>query len=281
LSRTQASRRVAMRPCCIAVFAMAALVGVGLLDSTLWAFTAPSATREVASRRLLSTARRAKVDGAFGVLQETPGPLIDTRINDNEEDPLLACLVAAVQAADRKRGIDISAFWVRNRWEVVVIVTALSRPQLQAIANEIADDMRHKMRTKRILSRGGRASARNPGFSVRDEAAAGWVCLRYERITINVMTPVQRTYYDIEGIWRDDNQDYTKIPVEVMLRGDGFGDMRLTKELGGSGESKRAGQEEDDDDDWGDDEEDIGQPAPFEKNPDNEYDIDEDDPFWK
>lgn len=35
------------------------------------------------------------------------------------------------------------------------------------------------------------------------------------------MTPVQRSYYDIESIWRDDNDDYEKVPLHELLREEG------------------------------------------------------------
>merc|ERR1719401_1961726 len=95
--------------------------------------------------------------------------------------------------------------------------------------------MRHTARQKR----------RQSGGSIREQASGGWVCLLYPRLTINVMTPVQRTYYDIEGAWRDDNQDYEKIPLDIMLREEGFGNMRLTRELGlGAGEGEGEAEEE-------------------------------------
>merc|ERR1711972_1175746 len=186
------------------------------------------------------------------------------------EDKLLTSLVTAVQAADRKRGVDISAFWINDGFELVVIVTALSRPQLQAIGNEIHHDMRKKARLKRI-----KGSSR-PGQTIREESLTGWVCLQYDKISVNVMTPVQRTYYDVEGAWRDDNQDYQKIPLDVMLREDGFGNMRLTRELGSS-EADDEGEidDEDEDEEYDEEESDV-------EGPDDEldYEEDEDDPFW-
>merc|ERR1712190_153122 len=104
-------------------------------------------------------------------------------------------------------------------------------------------------------------------MTIRDEAITGWVCLTYKRITINIMTPVQRTYYDIEGTWRDENQDYEKIPLDVMLREDGFGNMRLTRELG-NGDEDDEGEVDDEDEEY--DEEDV-------EGPDDELDYEEDE----
>mmetsp|Transcript_59451 Transcript_59451/g.181441 ORF Transcript_59451/g.181441 Transcript_59451/m.181441 type:complete len:308 (-) Transcript_59451:115-1038(-) len=202
--------------------------------------------------------RHGKVDGRFGVLEESPSPIIDTRTDTGELDPLLTALVEAVQIADQKRGLDMSAFWINDRWEVVLIITALSRPQLEAIAQSIDRTFRKELRLKRTI----------PGWkhsqTIRNEAAGGWACMHYPRFRINIMTPVQRTYYDLEAAWRDENQDYEKIPLDVMLRADGFGSTRLTKELGSSA------SEEEDDDEFEDDEADEGL----------DYNADEEDPFW-
>jgi len=253
--------------------ALAALAIAGGALSPTFTATASNNFRRLAARRgnLLSPPPMTQlgatnIDGPYGVLEESAAPIIDTRTEDGKQDKLLKSLVTAVQAADRKRGIDLSAFWINDGWDISLIVTALSRPQLQAIAQEIHHDMRKVARMKRI-----RASAR-PGQTIRDEASTGWVCLLYDRISINIMTPVQRTYYDIEGAWRDDNQDYQKIPLDVMLREEGFANMRLTRELGGS---------EDEDDESEDDEDDFEEDFDSD-GPDStmDYEEDEDDPFW-
>ena len=210
--------------------------------------------------RVLGVARRARVDGEYGVLPEPPSPLIELE----EKDPVLEALIAVVQAADKKRGMDISAFWVKEGFEMIVMVTALSRPQLQAIAQEIESKMRHQMRMKRRKSQW-------PGQTIRDEAANGWCCMTYPRMTINIMTPVQRSYYDIESIWRDDNEDYEKVPLQEVLRDEGFGNLRVTRELSDPNDiTPRAAED--------------AEVSPSEYEPfddeDDLYEGDEDDPFW-
>lgn len=208
-------------------------------------------------------ARHAHVAGEYGVLPESPAPLIDT---SHEEDPLLERLVTAVQAADGRRGVDISAFWVREGSEIVVIITALSRPQLQAIAGDIDLKMRKQLRLKR------QRNVYFTGHGIREEAATGWVCLVYPRITLHVMTPTQRSYYDIETTWRDDNQDFEKIPVDELIREDGFGNMRLSKELDSSREETVYADAED--------EEGMEEPGVKVGGSGVEYEEDEEDPFW-
>eukprot|EP00929_Paragymnodinium_shiwhaense_P061671 TRINITY_DN30829_c0_g1_i1.p1 TRINITY_DN30829_c0_g1~~TRINITY_DN30829_c0_g1_i1.p1 ORF type:complete len:336 (-),score=73.53 TRINITY_DN30829_c0_g1_i1:152-1159(-) len=209
--------------------------------------------------------RRASIDGPFGVLPESPSPIVDTT---QEEDPIWEAFVMAVQSADQKRGLDMSAFWIHEGWDIVLLVTALSRPQLQAIANEIDVNMRKKLRMKRIKH------TRWPDMTLRQEASAGWVCMSYPRLTVHVMTPMQRSYYDIEAIWKNHNQDYSPIEnIEQVLREDSFGTMRLTKEIG-----MEPDEEEEDYDETGVPVDEVyasggGGGGDFEEE-------DEDDPFW-
>mmetsp|Transcript_44022 Transcript_44022/g.82291 ORF Transcript_44022/g.82291 Transcript_44022/m.82291 type:complete len:254 (-) Transcript_44022:124-885(-) len=212
--------------------------------------------------RVRGVLRHARIDGEYGVLPEPPSPLIELE----EKDPVLESLITVVQAADRKRGMDISAFWVKEGFEMIVMITALSRPQLQAIAQEIESKMRHDRRIKRRKSQW-------PGQTIRDEAANGWSCLSYPRMTINIMTPVQRSYYDIEAIWRDENEDYEKVPLHEVLREEGFGNLRVTRELSDPNDiTPRVELEEDE----------PPEPNSYEPYDDDEdlYDEDEDDPFW-
>jgi len=211
------------------------------------------------------TSSRVKVDGPYGVLDESPAPLVEFRA---DQDPIWERLAMAVQTADKKRAVDVSAFWVNDGFDIVVVITALSRPQLQAIGLDIEFNMRKKLRLKRMIPGGnsglGGAVAKS---DIREEAASGWVHLKYSRLTINIMTPVQRAYYDIEGGYRDESQDYEEINLEPIMRSDGFGNMRFRGGLPeGSAEERGIGEDE----------------APTEPSSslDDDYDADADDPFW-
>lgn len=218
--------------------------------------TAAALTRRRGARGRV--ARKGNIDGEYGVMPETASPEIDM---SGADDPIWEQVILSVQSMDQKRGVDISAFWVREGWEVNIVVTALSRPQLQAIANAVEENLRHKLRMKRA-----RNSHKVGGYDIRKEAQAGWVCLSYARMTIHIMTPVQRAYYDIESVWRDSNRDYEAINVEQMLREDTFGTLRLKPQV--------------------DDDEDNNIYAPPGLNEQEEaeessiYEEDEEDPFW-
>jgi len=235
-----------------------------------------SAAGEMSSQRLMlrrarlgrsRTTLRVKVDGPYGVLPESPAPLVEFR---DDQDPVWERLAMAVQTADKKRAVDVSAFWVNDGFDIVVVITALSRPQLQAIGLDIEYNMRKKLRLKRMIPGGnsglGGAVAKS---DIREEAASGWVHLKYSRLTINIMTPVQRAYYDIEGGYRDESQDYEEINLEPIMRSDGFGNMRFRGGLpqGSAGDERSPADE-------------APTKPPSDSSLEDDYDADADDPFW-
>jgi len=259
-----------------AVIAAASLLTVGKYPFFGWTVFPAHGPRYLESRRALGSlrdsaksstwtkvGRRAKIDGDFGVLPETASPTIDL---SDEDDPVYEGLVAVVQAADQKRAVDIKAFWINEGWELIVIASALSRPQLAAIAAEIEIRMRKELRIKRFKIPS--YHVRQPDLSVREQAAAGWVCLSYPRLTVHVMTPLQRNYYNIEGMWRDEKEDYQEIPLEVILRDDTFGTLRLKSDAVGSDDNDENSQPPG-----------IGGSDTQDYYDDN-YEKDEEDPFW-
>jgi len=210
--------------------------------------------------------RHVDIGGRFGVLPEMPSPMIDT---SEEKDPIWDRVIMAIQSADQKRGADISAFWTHQGNDVVIIITALSRPQLQAIANNIELNMRKKLRMKQ------EKTTRVHEYDIRNEAAAGWVCLIWQRMTVHIMTPVQRSYYDIEGVWRDENQDYEGIDIDAILKEDSFGNLKLKQDSGADDDE----DEDYDDEDFDEDAPGIGGGTPGSA-PAGFYEEDEEDPFW-
>lgn len=208
--------------------------------------------------------RHARIDGPYGTMPETESPLVDL---DDVEDPVWQKLVIAVQAADKLRAVDIVAFWTQGGYEMVVCMTALSRPQLQAIGIAINKEMKNQLRLRRknAIMR-GHTQLRAREMNIRDNAAGGWLLMRYDRIQINIFTPVQRSFYDIEGLWRDENEDYEEIDIQEILRREGFGNLRLRSFEDATGQGPPASQPAED-----------TTPA----NDEIDYEADKDDPFWK
>lgn len=107
-----------------------------------------------------------------------------------EEDPLVPCVETIARAADKRKAEGILALRVSHltvTTEFFVNMVGNSRPQNQAIAAAIEDDMKEMH---------GRV-ARHEGT-----ADSGWILLDYGDIIVNVMTPRSRAYYDIESFWK-------------------------------------------------------------------------------
>jgi len=68
-----------------------------------------------------------------------------------------------------------------------VIASAESTPQFQAIVKEVTEQAR-------------KAGARP--LHVEGEAASGWVLLDFGSVVAHIFDPELRTYYDLEGLWK-------------------------------------------------------------------------------
>jgi len=153
----------------------------------------------------------------------------------------LAPLVRTIaSAADMRKAEDIVAIRVSKITAVtsfVVIVSGNSRPQNQAIASSIQDDVAEAcdgMRTR--------------GNGVPEGTAdSGWILLDYGDVMVHVMTPKSRLFYDIEGQWREKGGEYMDLS-DVLLPNAPIPDNTPDAEaqLGGG----MAGVEEEDDPFW-------------------------------
>merc|ERR1712071_221930 len=73
----------------------------------------------------------------------------------------------------------------------IVVVSGSSRPQNQAIAAAIQDEVS-------LFEEG----LRTKGNGVPEgDADSGWILLDYGDVMVHVMTPKSRLFYDIEGKW--------------------------------------------------------------------------------
>jgi ribosome-associated protein len=109
-----------------------------------------------------------------------------------EDDEDYASVLTAVKAADMRKGGDIKAIRISHMTEVttfMVIVTGNSKPQNQAIANAIQDEM---------WDAHIRAPLNNDG-----DAGSGWMVMDYGSIICHIMTPKMRDFYKIERRWKD------------------------------------------------------------------------------
>lgn len=107
------------------------------------------------------------------------------------DEPMLAVLETATRAADGRKAGYIHGMRVSGQSEVctfMLIVEGNSRPQIQAIANAVEDDI--------ILNF-------EMAPSKEGTATSGWIVLDFGSLIVHVMTPQMRNFYKIEKRWKD------------------------------------------------------------------------------
>jgi ribosome-associated protein len=107
-----------------------------------------------------------------------------------EQDSSLQLALAAIQAAEERKGGDIALLWVTEvslLADYFVIVTGYSKVQVRAIANSVADKLEEEMR---------RAPLHTEGM-----AEATWVLQDYGDVIVHTLMPNERDFYDLEAFW--------------------------------------------------------------------------------
>ena len=128
------------------------------------------------------------------------------------------CAIIAAQAADEKKATDIMVQEVRELIGVTdyfVIATAANSRQVDAIIDEIEDELREKAGIKP---------------SHREVSPDGsWSLLDYGNIVVHVFMPETREYYRLEALWND-------APTVDLVAEAGLSDLtysdRIAKMLG-------------------------------------------------
>jgi len=91
-----------------------------------------------------------------------------------------------------KKGSDLKVFDVRelsSLTDFIVLVTGRSDRQVQAIAENIRIEMKHK---HDILP-----------LAIEGMDQGRWVLLDYGEVMIHVFQPAVREFYDLEGLWSE------------------------------------------------------------------------------
>ena len=100
--------------------------------------------------------------------------------------------LVAARAAENKKGEDIIIQDVSELLKVTdyfVIVTGNSRPQIDAIVEEVTDQMRIQCGVKPI--------------GLEGEDSAQWVLVDFGEVVVHVFRPEIRDYYRLETLWGD------------------------------------------------------------------------------
>jgi len=117
-----------------------------------------------------------------------------------EQDELADFVRCIVKAADGRKAENIVAMRVSHCTTLtsfVIILSGNSRPQNQAIAAAITDEVEEEYGMR-------------PGGSGVPEGSAesGWILLDYGSVMCHIMAPKSRLFYNVEGQWRDKGGEY-------------------------------------------------------------------------
>ena len=96
----------------------------------------------------------------------------------------------AAEACDDRKAVDIRLIRVDEVSSLAdwfVICSGLSDVQVRAIARSVED---------RLEEEGGRLPLRREG-----QSEGRWVLLDYGEVIVHVLTPSERSYYDLESFW--------------------------------------------------------------------------------
>jgi ribosome-associated protein len=111
-------------------------------------------------------------------------------------------LQLAIRSADEKKAVDMIGLDLRDIasfTEFFVIASGTNQRQVQAIADEISEQLKKQLR---------RRAVRIEGYST-----AEWVLLDYGDFVIHLFNKEARDFYDLERLWRDARR--VEIPVSV------------------------------------------------------------------
>lgn len=153
------------------------------------------------------------------------------------EDDELAPLVRTIaKAADMRKAENIIAMRISKVSTVcsfVIICTGNSRPQNQAIAAAIQNDVRETFEDDVALKGNGVPEG---------TADSGWILLDFGDVMVHVMTPKSRLFYDIEGQWREKGAEYMNL--NDILLPNSLADQTKSA-MGGTTASRQEEEEED------------------------------------
>lgn len=138
--------------------------------------------------------------------------------NQKSEATSKECAIIAARAADEKKATDIMVQEVRDLIGVTdyfIIATAANNRQVEAIIDEIEDEVRKQAHLKPLHREGTQDGS--------------WSLLDYGDFVVHVFQPETREFYRLEALWND-------APVLDLAKEAGLTDLeysdRISKMLG-------------------------------------------------
>lgn len=114
-------------------------------------------------------------------------PQATTKFDELDENLQLAIKCAAEKKAEKMVALDLRP--IASFTEFFVICSAANQRQVQAIADEISEQVKKQLKQSPV---------RIEGYS-----AAEWVLLDYGDFVFHIFDKEARDFYDLERLWRD------------------------------------------------------------------------------
>ena len=117
-----------------------------------------------------------------------------------------ALALLAAEASDDRKAVDIRLIRVDEVSSLAdwfVICSGLTDVQVRAIARSVEDRLEAEM---------GRLPLRREG-----QSEGRWVLLDYGEVIVHVLTPSERSYYDLESFWGHGEQERYVSPAAEQL----------------------------------------------------------------
>ena len=114
-------------------------------------------------------------------------PQLRTKFEELDENIQLAIKCAADKKAEKMVALDLRS--VASFTEYFVICSAGNQRQVQAIADEISEQLKKQLKQSPV---------RIEGYT-----AAEWVLLDYGDFVFHIFDKDSRDFYDLERLWRD------------------------------------------------------------------------------
>ena len=148
---------------------------------------------------------------ADSALVATPGPgpaAVGAAPLSNFVGDSRALALLAAEACDDRKAVDIRLIRVEeisSLADYFVICSGLTEVQVRAIARSVEDSLELEA---------GRLPLRREG-----QSEGRWVLLDYGELIVHVLTPQERSYYDLESFWGHGEQELYISPLQPSAPG--------------------------------------------------------------
>ena len=139
-------------------------------------------------------------------LNPTPAPRPHSATVSSTDEELDSRIVTALHAASEKKALNMVVLDLReiaSFTDYFVITSGRNERQVQAIADEISEKLKH---------------AGSPAARVEGYKTAEWILLDFGDFVVHVFEEKARSFYDLERLWRESRR--VSLPAELTAETD-------------------------------------------------------------